>query len=195
MDPHKCLSRCLVSSLLTLSLLSMSIPWDFPTSLAFDVSIMPTEVYKRCTVVTQNWTCALPNIWVLRCFDFLQSCLDAIYTSVLWFRTMVSSKYTAAQEHRHRHCHCSPTQECIEKASEKAETTFIIFWSKPGFQNGFPINTVHFPTTPSLQQESSHAQCCSSEIIFGTRDCLSSESSVGGYSQSVSRSNWLHISE
>ena len=43
--------------------------------------------------------------------------------------------------------------------------------------------------------ESSHAQCCSSEIIFVARDCLSSESSVGGYSQLVSRSDWLHISE
>ena len=81
MDPHKCLSRCLVSSPLTLSLLSVSILWDFPTLLVFDVSIMPTEVHKKCTVVTQNWTCALSNIWVLRCFDFLQSCLDAIYTS------------------------------------------------------------------------------------------------------------------
>ena len=81
MDPHKCLSRRLVSSPLTLSLLSVSILWDFPTLLVFDVSIMPTEVHKKCTVVTQNWTCALSNIWVLRCFDFLQSCLDAIYTS------------------------------------------------------------------------------------------------------------------
>jgi hypothetical protein len=94
------------------------------------------------------------------------------------------------------------TAPVSKSALESPETTFI-FRPQPKIRQASKMASsltryIFQPQTCYSKPEKAHMPTvtvleCSNEIIFVVKDCLSSESYVGNYSQSVSRSDLLHI--